>query len=218
MEAKLRALELKSRIHRKGQRGRPLSEQAKRGNRTRSSVRGRVEHVFGAQVKDMGGTLLRTIGLARASAKLGMKNLAYNEQDQELIRGINSLTNAPPRPAATPEPMPGVTPRRATQASRREMLRVTGQALTGPWRPGTPTGGNRRISSCPARSARPRSGQESEVPLRPIPRKRAAVRSSHLHGAPVAHAHEVPPHASRRFQRFRIRRTAAESGSAAVEA
>jgi hypothetical protein len=41
-------------------------------------VRVRVEHIFGAQANDMGGTLVRTIGLARAKAKIGMKNLAYN--------------------------------------------------------------------------------------------------------------------------------------------
>jgi IS5 family transposase len=38
----------------------------------------RVEHVFGAQTNDMGGTLVRTIGLVRAKAKIGMKNPAYN--------------------------------------------------------------------------------------------------------------------------------------------
>jgi hypothetical protein len=32
-----------------------------------------VEHVFGAQANDMGGSLVRTIGLARAKAKIGMK-------------------------------------------------------------------------------------------------------------------------------------------------
>ncbi len=77
IEAKLRARGLTSRIHRKGKRGRPLTEQAMKSNRT-SSVRVRVEHVFGAQANDMGGTLVRTIGLARARARIGMKNLAYN--------------------------------------------------------------------------------------------------------------------------------------------
>ena len=78
MEAKLRAQGLKSRIHRKGKRGKPLSEQGKASNRTKSAVRARVEHVFGAQTNDMGGTLVRTIGIVRATAKIGMKNLAYN--------------------------------------------------------------------------------------------------------------------------------------------
>ena len=69
---------LRSRIHRKGRRNKPLSEREKQGNKTRSSVRVRVEHVFGAQSNDMGGTLVRSVGLVRAKARIGLKNLAYN--------------------------------------------------------------------------------------------------------------------------------------------
>ena len=93
MEAKLRARGLKSRIHRKGKRGKPLSEQGKASNRTKSTVRVRVEHVFGAQTNDMGGTLVRTIGLVRARAKIGMKNLAYN------MRRLAQLRRLTPCPA-----------------------------------------------------------------------------------------------------------------------
>lgn len=89
MEAKLRARGLKSRIHRKGKRGKPLSEQGKASNRTKSAVRARVEHVFGAQTNDMGGTLVRTIGLVRAKAKIGMKNLAYNMRRLAQLRRLN---------------------------------------------------------------------------------------------------------------------------------
>ena len=64
--------------HRKGYRNKPLSEREKRGNTTRSKVRARVEHVFGAQSNDMGGTLVRSIGMVRARARIGLKNLAYN--------------------------------------------------------------------------------------------------------------------------------------------
>ena len=82
MEAKLRARQLKSHIHRKGKRGKPLTVQAQKSNRTKSASlaigRVRVEHVFGAQANDMGGTIVRTIGLVRARARIGMKNLAYN--------------------------------------------------------------------------------------------------------------------------------------------
>jgi len=78
IEGKLEARGLKSRIHRKAHRNRPLTEREKQGNRTRSTVRARVEHVFGAQSNDMGGTLLRCIGIARATARIGLKNLAYN--------------------------------------------------------------------------------------------------------------------------------------------
>lgn len=77
-EARLRARGLRSRIHRRGRRNRPLTERERRGNRTRSTVRARVEHVFGAQSNDMGGVLVRSIGLVRAKARIGLKNLAYN--------------------------------------------------------------------------------------------------------------------------------------------
>ena len=89
MEAKLQARKLKSHIHRKGKRGKPLTEQAKGSNRTKSAVRVRVEHVFGAQTNDMGGTLVRTIGLVRAKAKIGMKNLAYNMRRLGQLRRLN---------------------------------------------------------------------------------------------------------------------------------
>lgn len=92
MEAKLRGMKLKSHIHRKGKRGKPLTEQAKSSNRTKSSVRARVEHVFGAQTNDMGGTLVRTIGMVRAKAKIGMKNLAYN------MRRLGQLSRLNPCP------------------------------------------------------------------------------------------------------------------------
>ena len=88
-EAKLRARQLKSHIHRKGKRGKPLTDQAKGSNRTKSTVRVRVEHVFGAQTNDMGGTLVRSIGLVRAKARIGMKNLAYNMRRLVQLRRIN---------------------------------------------------------------------------------------------------------------------------------
>ena len=89
MEAKLRGLKLRSHIHRKGKRGKPLTEQAKGSNRTKSTVRVRVEHIFGAQANDMGGTLVRTIGAVRARAKIGMKNLAYNMRRLGQLRRLN---------------------------------------------------------------------------------------------------------------------------------
>jgi hypothetical protein len=55
-------------------------------------VRVRVEHIFGAQTNDMGGTLVRTIGLVRAKAKIGMKNLAYNMHRLGQLGRINPQT------------------------------------------------------------------------------------------------------------------------------
>ena len=48
-----------------------------------------VPGIFGAQANDMGGTLVRTIGLVRAKAKIGMKNLAYNMRRHGQLRRIN---------------------------------------------------------------------------------------------------------------------------------
>jgi len=91
-EEKLAERGLKSRIHRKAHRNRPLGEHEKKGNRTRSKVRARVEHIFGAQTNDMGGTLVRSIGLARAKARIGLKNLAYNMKRAGQLTGV---TGAP---------------------------------------------------------------------------------------------------------------------------
>ena len=77
-EEKLAGRGLRSRIHRRAHRNRPLSQREQQGNRTRSKVRARVEHVFGALANDMGGTLVRSIGIVRARARIGLKNLAYN--------------------------------------------------------------------------------------------------------------------------------------------
>ena len=89
METRLRALQLKSHVHHKGNRSKPLTEQAKGSNQTKSSVRARVVHIFGAQTNGMGGTLVRTIGMVRAKAKIGMKNLAYNMRRLGQLRRLN---------------------------------------------------------------------------------------------------------------------------------
>ena len=88
-ESKLADKGLKSRIHRKASRARPLTEREKRGNKTRSRVRSRVEHIFGDQQNAMGGNLVRTIGLARAKTKIGLKNLAYNMRRMVQLQSLD---------------------------------------------------------------------------------------------------------------------------------
>ena len=78
IEARLRGRGLKSRIHRRGARNRPLTEAQMAANTMRSKVRARVEHVFGHQENSMGRKVVRTIGMARAKFKIGMMNLGYN--------------------------------------------------------------------------------------------------------------------------------------------
>jgi len=41
-------------------------------------VRCRVEYLFGFVENSMNGSFIRTIGFARATAKIGMMNLTYN--------------------------------------------------------------------------------------------------------------------------------------------
>ena len=68
IEARIQATGLTSRIHRKASHNHPLDDWQKTVNRSRSRIRARVEHVFGAQSNDMGGTLVRSIGIVRARA------------------------------------------------------------------------------------------------------------------------------------------------------
>jgi len=77
-QKRLTALGYRPHIQRKGQKNHPLSDWEKQGNRRRSRIRCRVEHVFGAQLQRAGTLLVRCIGLARARAKIGLRNLAYN--------------------------------------------------------------------------------------------------------------------------------------------
>jgi IS5 family transposase len=79
-EVRLKKKGYRSRIHYKGCRNAPLSERYQAINKKRSRVRVRVEHVFGHMTTAMRGCLVRTIGLTRAEAKIGLKNLTYNLQ------------------------------------------------------------------------------------------------------------------------------------------
>ena len=76
-ERMLKKRGLVSRIHHRKPRGRPLPERLARANGRKSKVRALVEHVF-AGLKNEMGLFVRTIGLARARAKIGMANLAWN--------------------------------------------------------------------------------------------------------------------------------------------
>lgn len=68
---------LKSQIHRRKPAGKPMPTSMARANARKSSIRARIEHVFAHQ-KNRFGLFIRTIGLARADAKLTLANLAYN--------------------------------------------------------------------------------------------------------------------------------------------
>lgn len=66
-----------ARFQRPKPRGRPMPANQRRGNARRARVRVAVEHVFAAQ-KCRLRLVVRTVGLARATAKLGLANLVTN--------------------------------------------------------------------------------------------------------------------------------------------
>jgi IS5 family transposase len=68
---------LVSRIHRRKPAGKPMPQNIARANAAKSSIRAAVEHVFAHQ-KNRFGLFIRTIGIARAEAKLVLANIAYN--------------------------------------------------------------------------------------------------------------------------------------------
>ena len=89
-EGKLRARGLRSRIHQRASRNHALSKAQENANRHESRVRARIEHVFGAQQTSPGGRIVRTIGIMRAKAKIGLQNLAYH------IAGLCRWSGWPP--------------------------------------------------------------------------------------------------------------------------
>jgi hypothetical protein len=68
---------LVAQVQRPKPRGKPMPAHIRRANATRAKVRAKVEHVFAAQKRRL-GLIVRTVGLARATAKITLANLAYN--------------------------------------------------------------------------------------------------------------------------------------------
>jgi transposase, IS5 family len=67
-----------NKINEKGYRNKPLTIEQKTNNKEKSKIRARVEHIFGFIENSMNGSFIRTIGMTRAVAKIGMMNLTYN--------------------------------------------------------------------------------------------------------------------------------------------
>ena len=66
-----------SHVHRKKPKGRAMPAAMRRTNNAKSKIRSRVEHVF-AEQKDRMELFIRTIGIARATTKIGLANLVFN--------------------------------------------------------------------------------------------------------------------------------------------
>jgi transposase len=66
-----------SHVHRKKPKSRAMPVAIGRANNAKSKIRSRVEHVF-AEQKDRMDLFIRTIGIARATTKIGLANLVFN--------------------------------------------------------------------------------------------------------------------------------------------
>ena len=77
-QIKEKSPEIEIKIHEKGYRNKPLTEEQKTNNNAKSKIRARVEHVFGYMTNSMGGMTNRVIGKKRNECMIALKNLAYN--------------------------------------------------------------------------------------------------------------------------------------------
>ena len=77
-ENTIKKYKLKNKVHEKGYRNAPLTDEQKATNKEKSKTRARVEHVFGFMEQSMNGLFIRSIGIVRATGIIGLINLTYN--------------------------------------------------------------------------------------------------------------------------------------------
>ena len=74
----LKKRKIKSHVNKKGCRYKKLSEFQNFLNHKKSSIRVRVEHIFGFMVNTMKARIMRCIGFKRSAGNIGITNLVYN--------------------------------------------------------------------------------------------------------------------------------------------
>lgn len=89
-EQRLKEKGCPSHIHERAYRNKPLTPEQEAANTERSRVRVRVEHVFGHMAAAMNGCYVRTVGIARARAKTGLENIAYNISRFTFLMGAHA--------------------------------------------------------------------------------------------------------------------------------
>jgi len=77
-----------NRIHQKGYRNRPLTDDQKKSNALKSKTRARVEHVYAFMEQSMHGLMIRCVGMDRAKGVIGLINRTYNMFRQEQIERL----------------------------------------------------------------------------------------------------------------------------------
>ncbi len=92
----LRSKNITGQVCEKGNRKKPLTRSQKRSNRKKSTVRSRVEHVFGFMTGTMGAMYRRSVGYARNRAGIIFGNLVYNISRCEQIVRLKTLGRRTP--------------------------------------------------------------------------------------------------------------------------
>jgi len=82
---------MKNKVHEKGYRNKPLTDEQKVNNHEKSKTRARVEHVFGFMEQSMNGLIVRSVGMVRATGIIGLINLTYNLFRYEQVVRLNIL-------------------------------------------------------------------------------------------------------------------------------
>lgn len=85
LEHTIKEYKMTNKVHEKGYKNKPLTEVQKKSNRKKSTVRVRVEHVFGFMENSMNKLLINSIGINRAKGTIGLINLTYNLARYEQI-------------------------------------------------------------------------------------------------------------------------------------
>jgi len=83
--------EMNNKVHEKGYRNKPLTDEQKASNKQKSKTRARVEHVFGFMEQSMNGLIVRSIGITRATGIIGLINLTYNLFRYEQVIRLNII-------------------------------------------------------------------------------------------------------------------------------
>ena len=89
-EQRLKEKGYASHVHERAWHDKPLTSEQEAANTERSRVRVRVEHVFGHMATSMNGCYVRTIGKLRATAKIGLENIAYNISRFTFLMGLHA--------------------------------------------------------------------------------------------------------------------------------
>jgi len=80
-----------NKVHEKGYRNNPLTDEQKKNNTEKSRTRARVEHIFGFMEQSMNGLKLKSVGIVRATGIIGLINLTYNLFRYEQIVRLDLL-------------------------------------------------------------------------------------------------------------------------------